>query len=124
MLALGHWHFSLPQALAFSISDGQARDSVCKASKERVKDKHMNKGELDTPHEEHNRSIERKIEAGDSALQPATTEDVKHSVLLLREDWEQLRLQIRKSANTLIKWQIGIGIVIVLCLAKGFGWLG
>lgn len=34
----------------------------------------MNKGELDTPHEEHNRSIERKIEAGDSALQHATTE--------------------------------------------------
>ena len=84
----------------------------------------MDKGELDTPHEEHNRSIERKIEAGDSALQPATTEDVKHSVLLLREDWEQLRLHIRKSANTLIRWQIGIGIVIVLCLAKGFGWLG
>ena len=56
-------------------------------------------------------------------MQPATTEDVKHSVLLLREDWEQLRLHIRKSANCLIKWQIGIGIVLVLCLARGFGWL-
>ena len=116
MLALGHWHFSLPQALAFSISDGQARDSVCKASKERVKDKHMNKGEFDTGHEEYNRSIERKIEAGNASLQPATTEDVKHSLLLLR-------LQLRKSANTLIKWQIGIGIVLVLCLARGFGWI-
>ena len=48
---------------------------------------------------------------------------MKHSVLLLREDWEQLRLHIRKSANCLIKWQIGIGIVLVLCLARGFGWL-
>ena len=114
---MGHWHFSLPQALAFSISDGQARDSVCKASKERVKDKHMNKGELDTPHEEHNRSIERKIEAGNASLQPATIEEVKYSM-------EQLRLQIRKSANYLIKWQIGIGIVLVLCLARGFGWIG
>ena len=49
----------------------------------------MNKGELDTPHEEHNRSIERKIEAGDSTLQHATTEDVKHSTVLLRKDCER-----------------------------------
>ena len=77
----------------------------------------MDKSRFDTAHEEHNRSVERKIEAGNSALQPATMEDVKLSAV-------QLRLQIRKSANTLIKWQIGIGIVMVLCLAKGFGWLG
>ena len=83
----------------------------------------MDKGECDTAHEEHKSSIGRNIEAGNAVLQPATTEDVKHSVLLLREDWEQLRLHIRKSANCLIKWQIGIGIVLVLCLARGFGWL-
>ena len=79
----------------------------------------MDKGEFDTAHEEHKSSIGRNIEAGNAALQPATIEDVKHSLLLLR-------LQIKKSANTLIKWQIGIGIVLVLvlCLAIGFGWLG
>ena len=76
----------------------------------------MDKSRFDTAHEEHNRFVERKVEAGDSVLQPVTTEDVKHSVA-------QLRLQIRKSANCLIKWQIGIGIVLVLCLARGFGWL-
>lgn len=84
----------------------------------------MDKARFDTAHEEHNHSTEHKIEAGKAASQHATIEDVKHSTVLLRKDCEQLRLQIRKSANTLIKWQIGIGIVIVLCLAIGFGWLG
>ena len=75
----------------------------------------MDKSEF--AHEEHNSATERKIEAGNASLQPVTIEEVKYSM-------EQLRLQIRKSANYLIKWQIGIGIVLVLCLARGFGWIG
>lgn len=38
----------------------------------------------------------------------------------------ELRLQkeIEESKFSLLKWQIGIGIVVLTLMARGFGWLG
>lgn len=45
--------------------------------------------------------------------------DIKVRELELR-----LQNQIEQTKYSLLKWQIGIGITILVIMAKGFGWLG
>ena len=42
----------------------------------------------------------------------------------LKATCENLRLDLRKMRNSLIRWQIAIAAIQILLLAKGFGWLG
>ncbi|MDE5832052.1 MAG: hypothetical protein K2H64_03555 [Desulfovibrio sp.] len=42
----------------------------------------------------------------------------------LREAELRLQNQIEQAKSSLLKWQIGIGIVILTIMAKGFGWIG
>lgn len=57
-----------------------------------------------------------------------TKGDLREEVNAVRADVREteLRLQaeIEKAKYSLLKWQIGIGIALVIIMAKGFGWLG
>ena len=65
----------------------------------------------------------------------ATKGDVRETELRLQGEIEltrkeikevELRLQkeIQQVKYDLLKWQLGIGLAIILVVAKGFGWLG
>lgn len=42
----------------------------------------------------------------------------------LRETELRLQKEIKDVEYRLLKWQMGIGLAIILVVAKGFGWLG
>ena len=42
----------------------------------------------------------------------------------LKLDIEQLRIETKQMKYDLLKWQLSIGLAIILVVAKGFGWLG
>lgn len=42
----------------------------------------------------------------------------------LRIEIEKLRSEMQKTKYDLLKWQTGIGFLIISVIAKGFGWLG
>lgn len=42
----------------------------------------------------------------------------------LRETELRLQAEIKNIELRLLKWQLGIGLAIILVMAKGFGWLG
>lgn len=61
----------------------------------------------------------------------ATKGDLRETELRLqaeiekvRAETEKVRAEIQKIKFDLLKWQFGIGLAIIVVMAKGFGWLG
>lgn len=60
----------------------------------------------------------------DSRKQLATKGDVADVRLEIEKVRAELKTDIESLKYALLKWQLGIGLAIVLIMAKGFGWLG
>ena len=60
-------------------------------------------------------ALERVDEAQRKEL--ATKADVRESELRLQKEIEHVKYDM-------LKWQLGIGLAIIVIMAKGFGWLG
>ncbi len=50
--------------------------------------------------------------------------DVRLEIEKVRREIETLRTEGKAIESRLLKWQIGIAVVIIGIMAKGFGWLG
>ena len=67
-------------------------------------------------------ALERVDEAQRKEL--ATKADVRESELRLQKEIETVRKDIEHVKYDMLKWQLGIGLAIIVIMAKGFGWLG
>lgn len=54
----------------------------------------------------------------------ATKGDLREIELRLQAEIEKVRAEVQKTKYDLLKWQLGIGLAIIIVIAKGFGWLG
>ena len=58
----------------------------------------------------------------------ATKGDLREESNAIRADVRETELRLQKEIKDveyrLLKWQLGIGLAIILIMAKGFGWLG
>lgn len=50
--------------------------------------------------------------------------EIEQVHLTLQKEIEQVRLKIEQAKYSMLKWQIGIGVVLAGIMAKGFNWLG
>lgn len=78
--------------------------------------------------EQEKRDAERKAEQEKLEAERLKTLATKADVEKVRADLsleiEKVRASIKDTEMRLLRWQIGIGIVLVGIMAKGFGWLG
>ncbi len=70
------------------------------------------------------RIADRDKSEAERRAEQAKLEEERLKVLATKADIERVRAKIKDSEMRLLKWQIGIGIVLVGSMAKGFGWLG
>lgn len=54
----------------------------------------------------------------------ATKQDVINLQVAMKQDITELKKEMLQMKYDLLKWQLGIGLGLVVIIAKGFGWLG
>ena len=71
--------------------------------------------------------LQNELKGTEAALKAdvlAVKGDLRETELRLQKEIEVVRKEVQQVKYDLLKWQLGIGLAIILVIAKGFGWLG